>query len=193
MQKELELWQFVATRLEQNQKVMLLVVAESSGSSPGRRGYKMAVAEDGELIGSIGGGVMEVNLVEQSRELLSRSPHESSAGTSDAEVKVQVHRQNVPNSSGMICSGKQTVIFKLLSSRDLQAVRSAIESVTAHRRDVISISRETFGHSPTNEATPDREAAFETTSESDFVYREQLGPKNDLFIIGGGHCALALS
>ena len=40
---------------------MLLVVAESSGSSPGRRGYKMAIASDGELIGSIGGGVMEVN------------------------------------------------------------------------------------------------------------------------------------
>ena len=49
---------------------MLLVVATSSGSSPGRPGYKMAVAEDGQLIGSIGGGVMEVNLVEQSRSIL---------------------------------------------------------------------------------------------------------------------------
>ena len=42
---------------------MLLVVAESSGSSPGRQGFKMIVAED-ELAGSIGGGVMEVALVE---------------------------------------------------------------------------------------------------------------------------------
>ena len=35
---------------------MLLVVAESSGSSPGRQGYKMAVGADGGLSGSIGGG-----------------------------------------------------------------------------------------------------------------------------------------
>ena len=58
MHYEVELWRFVAERLERRENVMLLVVAESSGSSPGRRGYKMAVGSDGELVGSIGGGVM---------------------------------------------------------------------------------------------------------------------------------------
>ena len=70
MHKELELWQFVTVRLGEGEPVMLLVVAESSGSSPGRQGYKMAVGADGELAGSIGGGVMEVKLVEQSRSFL---------------------------------------------------------------------------------------------------------------------------
>ena len=74
MHNELELWQFIGERLGKNESVMLLVVAESSGSSPGRQGYKMAVGADGELIGSIGGGVMEVNLVEESRRLLSVPP-----------------------------------------------------------------------------------------------------------------------
>ena len=60
MNKELELWQFIADRLQNGERVMLLVVATSSGSSPGRPGYKMAVAENGELIGSIGVGVMEI-------------------------------------------------------------------------------------------------------------------------------------
>jgi len=32
-----------------------------------------------------------------------------------------------------------------------------------------------------------------TKSDSDFLYEEKLGDKNKLFIIGGGHCALALS
>jgi xanthine dehydrogenase accessory factor len=63
MKKELEIWQFVAGRLKRKQNVMLLVVAESAGSSPGRQGFKMAIAAD-EMCGSIGGGVMEVNLVE---------------------------------------------------------------------------------------------------------------------------------
>ena len=58
MNKELELLQFVETQLQRNQKVVLMVVVQSLGSSPGRPGFKMAVAEDGTLFGSIGGGVM---------------------------------------------------------------------------------------------------------------------------------------
>src|SRR4029078_7379634 len=99
---------------------MLLVVATSSGSSPGRPGYKMAVAEDGQLIGSIGGGVMEVNLVDGARTLLSSSSRSNESPPSD--IKEQVHRKNVPNSSGMICSGKQTVLFKFLTPEDIDTV-----------------------------------------------------------------------
>ncbi|MDI1241429.1 MAG: XdhC family protein, partial [bacterium] len=67
MRKEHQLWQFTRDRLNLGESVVLLVVAESSGSSPGRAGYKMVVATDGEMCGSIGGGVMEVNLVQMSR------------------------------------------------------------------------------------------------------------------------------
>src|SRR5215207_6563724 len=102
---------------------MLLVVAESSGSSPGRQGYKMAVGADGELIGSIGGGVMEVSLVEESRKLLSVPP--AIAGG----FWEQVHRKDTENASGMICSGKQTVIFKLLTRSDGGTVASIIQQL----------------------------------------------------------------
>ncbi len=34
---------------------------------------------------------------------------------------------------------------------------------------------------------------FEKVTDIDFVYQERLGPQNILYIIGGGHCALALS
>ena len=59
MSQKIELWHFVASRLANGESVMLLVVGASSGSSPGRAGYKMAVAPDGELCGSIGGGRRE--------------------------------------------------------------------------------------------------------------------------------------
>src|SRR6266581_3127858 len=105
--KELELWQFIGRRLKQDQNVMLLVVAESSGSSPGRQGYKMAVGPDGELVGSIGGGVMEVNLVEQSRAVLSepptsaggqkQKPARSYATTNPSIITEQVHQKNSPH------------------------------------------------------------------------------------------------
>jgi xanthine/CO dehydrogenase XdhC/CoxF family maturation factor len=67
----------------------------------------MAVGVDGELFGSVGGGVMEVDLVEQSRSILSgklRRPARSKRDSRDASLSERVHRKDVPNSSGMICS-----------------------------------------------------------------------------------------
>lgn len=188
MKKELELWQFIAKRLERSENVMLLVVAESSGSSPGRRGYKMAVGANGALCGSIGGGVMEVNLVEQSRELLSAPP--AGADGSPSLIKPQVHQKYAPNSSGMICSGKQMVIFKLLTTGNAQTVSAIIEALEKKLHASLSIKPDNFSLT-TGEG--DEDFHFEKLDDAEFIFREKLGHKNDLFIIGGGHCALALS
>ena len=107
MKKELKIWQFAADKLNRNEAVMLLVVAESSGSSPGREGFKMIVAEN-DLTGSIGGGVMEVRLVDQAKFKFQNSKFKDSA------IVEQVHQKNSPDKSGMICSGKQTVIIRKL-------------------------------------------------------------------------------
>ena len=169
---------------------MLLVVAESSGSSPGRQGYKMAVGADGELAGSIGGGVMEVKLVEESRAFIrdAETGGRGDAGTSS--LSEQVHRENSPNASGMICSGKQTVIFKLLTTSDSATVDTMLDALDARRPGVLVISPAEFNLLPPES---DDDFTFEKLSETDFHYTERVGFKNDLYIIGGGHCALALS
>lgn len=120
MNKELEIWQFAAERLQRNESVMLLVVAKSAGSSPGRQGFKMIVARDA-MRGSIGGGVMEVAMVE-----LAKVKSKKLKGKNRAEIVERVHRKNVPNSSGMICSGKQTVIIFELNSSHLKTVQKII-------------------------------------------------------------------
>lgn len=191
MHYEVELWRFIAERLERRENVMLLVVAESSGSSPGRQGYKLAVGSDGSLVGSIGGGVMEVNLVEQSRQLLSDSIGSQTASTSF--LKPQIHQKDKQNSSGMICSGRQTVIFKMLCTDDLDAVRLAMDSMPNHRGDVLRLSSESLRVGPPEAGTRNAGFVFERVSETEFRYEERLGFKNDLYIVGGGHCALALS
>jgi xanthine dehydrogenase accessory factor len=205
MKKELELWQFVAERLKRKQSVMLLVVAESAGSSPGRQGFKMAVAED-EMCGSIGGGLMEVKLVEQAGEIIFNA---EMPGSGDAETKVedrrpktedrfsnstiveQVHRKNSPQTSGMICSGKQTVIFYKLSAPDLPAIRQIVEALENHQSKMLQISSSKFQIAENTRS--DFDFGFEQTGENEFLYEEKLGSKNRLFIVGGGHCALALS
>lgn len=178
MSKERELWSFIAARLDRGEDVALLVVVESSGSSPGRAGYKMAVAADGEMTGTIGGGIMEMSLVERAK------------AASNIEIVERVHQRDVVNSSGMICSGRQTVLIKSLSANDLDVVRDILNASDASG-SVLTITQSEMS---VRTAAPDLpKITFERTTEAEFVYQERIASGPDLYIIGGGHCALALS
>jgi xanthine dehydrogenase accessory factor len=191
MNKELEIWQFAARRLKRDEAVMLLVVAESAGSSPGRQGFKMIVAGD-EMTGSIGGGVMEIKLVEAAKTRLF--PAEGRRRAADAQRKArvveQVHQKNSPNASGMICSGKQKIIFFKLGAEDLPVVRRVIQHLKNKRERYLRITGGGF------DVVRHQKSDFDfnyAEDESGFLYEEKLGFKHRLFIVGGGHCALALS
>ncbi len=156
-----------------------MVVVYSLGSSPGRQGFKMAVAEGGTMFGSIGGGVMEVSLVKLAK------------GKIESEVIEQVHRKNVPNSSGMICSGKQTVVVKVLTITDLPTIQKIVESLNNQIETYLKITASSF---QVIELTGfQQNYSFQKLGTDSFIYTEKLSLKNQLFIIGGGHCALALS
>ncbi len=188
MRKELEIWRFAFGQIKQNEPVMLLVVAESSGSSPGRRGFKMAVSAD-DMSGSIGGGVMEVSLVEQARGLLSAAS--ASADASRALIKQQDHQKNSANPSGMICSGKQTVIFFRLELSHLETVAEIIDALEKNEPKALRVSANKIEVQGPPEGGTQNKA--HTHDSADLIYEEKLGYKNKLFIVGGGHCALALS
>ncbi len=190
MTNEIELWEFIATRITLGESMMLLVVSESQGSSPGRPGYKMAVAADGEMYGSIGGGVMEVNLVERARDMMSE-PGAIATGFPATALIEQVHQKNAINPSGMICSGRQTVIRKLLTADDANTVNTIVECIQNPGQLAFEISNSKF--QIVGNKTNNSQLYFSRTSETEFVYQEKLGTVNELIIIGGGHCALALS
>ncbi|MEQ1646505.1 MAG: XdhC family protein, partial [Pyrinomonadaceae bacterium] len=178
----------MARCLKHGETAMLLTVAESIGSSPGRAGYKMAVAAGGEMNGSIGGGVMEVKLVEHCRATLSEP---GAIATGSSTLVEQVHQKNSSNPSGMICSGKQTVILRQLTSDDADVVSQIVESLHQKRSITFEISNSKFQIAESSD--DGSRYFFSKTHETDFVYRERLGSENSLYIIGGGHCALALS
>jgi xanthine dehydrogenase accessory factor len=183
VKKELEIWQFAAERLKRKESAMLLVVAESEGSSPGRQGFKMAVAEN-DLIGSIGGGIMEIKLVELAKEKLKSAQDETL-------IKQQIHQKNSPHKSGMICSGKQTVVFYKFNSQDLPTIRRIVRALKNHEAAILQISNDKL--QVKNNQSNKFDFRFERKGENSFSFKERLGFKNKLFIIGGGHCALALS
>ncbi|MFN2500657.1 MAG: XdhC family protein [Pyrinomonadaceae bacterium] len=186
MIKELELWQFILERLRRNEPVMLLVVAKSSGSSPGRAGYKMAVAADGQLCGSIGGGIMEIALVEEAKAEISPA-----ANGVVSKLIEQVHQKNSPSASGMICSGRQTVILHLIKPDPvlIAEIEAFIEDDNAM---TLTLTPNRLAIRP-DAAETGASTAFDQLSETEFQYSERLGYTNELYIIGGGHCSLALS
>lgn len=218
MKKDFELFQFIESHLTKNRSVALLVVVQSSGSSPGRQGFKMAVAEDGTMFGSIGGGVMEVNLVEIAKEFLALSDNKAFAKFGHPTVfgKFQVHKKNNDFTSGMICSGNQRLVFLKIKPSELNKINSFSKSLAKSKMGIFEITNRGVWI-----ITPQMElfdeycseldltitlqdfyekywAAIEgrflyTTTFNDWGYSEKLGALNQIFIIGGGHCALALS
>ncbi len=180
------LFSFIRSCLQQGQKVMLLTVVDREGSSPGKTGFKMAVASDGRFTGSIGGGVMEHRLSEQAKRLLKQEK------TPSPFIVFQDHDpEATQNRSGMICSGGQTIAFTPLSQQDLPAVSALVSSLEKEEKGVFTLSGKGFTFRKNVVLGNPSESRI--VSENQWEYREQTGMPDTLYIFGGGHVGLALS
>lgn len=184
MHKQLQLWRFTRERTLSGQPVVLLYVLDSSGSSPGRQGFGMAVAGNGDMQGSIGGGMMEHKMVELARTLIAS---DNAAGV----FRKQIHdREAARNRSGMICSGEQSVHLRLLRDSDALSIGELVASLEKGSNGTLEI---TPGDIRFHALPPEVDFEFRFHGEDDFTYREKTGYREHLYIVGGGHCALALS
>jgi xanthine dehydrogenase accessory factor len=184
MMRQIKIWKFIFSNLRNDIPVLLLYVLESKGSSPGRQGFFMAINSNNEMEGSIGGGIMEHKFVELARQRLKER-------SLDAGVRKQVHDKSAAkDQSGMICSGEQTILLYPLQQKDLSAVNSLVCSLEAKQNGTLQLSIDGLQFSGT---IPKQDYRFQMHSENDWLYEEKTGYKNELSIIGGGHCALAFS
>lgn len=177
-------WKFILHRLQQEVPVMLLYVLQSKGSSPGRQGFLMAVDAWGNIQGSIGGGIMEYKFVEMAKHKLAGEEAEST-------IRKQVHNKSAGrDQSGMICSGEQTVFVYSLPKRSIHAVHQLVHCMEEELNGLLQFSPAGLSFSGYE---GEDDFFFEYRSDEDWLYREKMGYKNRLHIIGAGHCALALS
>jgi xanthine dehydrogenase accessory factor len=185
MQKQLVTWELIAKSLRQNIPVMLLYVLESNGSSPGRRGFFMAVNQSGEIAGSIGGGIMEHKFAEMAKEQLEHF-------ATSYSIHRQYHDKSAAkNQSGMICSGDQTILLYKLAPESIAPVNKIITCLTQQQQGILELSP--MGIQFTADLKGQPEYGFHMQSELDWHYKEKIGYRDYLYIIGGGHCSLALS
>jgi xanthine dehydrogenase accessory factor len=179
----METWKFISSKAAAGIPVMLLYVLESKGSSPGRRGFKMAVAANGEIAGSIGGGIMEHKFVELAKTKLQQ---EATA----KDIFRQVHDKASRDQSGMICSGEQKIFLYKLEEADAMHVNALVQSMENFQNGTLEISNNGVRFS---RDISENDFDFKHVSDEEFILKERTGFKNRIHIIGGGHCSLALS
>jgi xanthine dehydrogenase accessory factor len=177
----MDVWKFINDKLAAAQQVMLLYVLDSEGSSPGRRGFKMAVASGGDIYGTIGGGIMEHKLVEKAKAMLQKN-----------EMEILVIRQyhdkvHTTDQSGMICLGNQLNVFIPLTVAD----EKTIDTILQEGQYTIQLSPKGLA---IRESTPaDKNHLLQFKSNDDWLYIEKINQRPVIHIIGGGHVSLALS
>lgn len=183
-------WAGVSAALERGDPVFVVLVAAHSRGSPGTTGARMLVRADGSQLGTIGGGMMERNLLAEARLALAdpwRRPR----------LVPLRHQRRDPavvgtGESGLICAGRQTNIeLVLLPARDGPVVTRLAVLERDGDRGRFTIDRHGLR---CDAAEPDPDTpACRLEHDAAWRYTEQLLNPNRIAIVGGGHCSRALS
>ncbi|MCH8121766.1 MAG: XdhC family protein [Bacteroidetes bacterium] len=180
-------WRRVHERLRSGENVFVALVVKHTIHSPGTTGARLAVFESEEIIGTIGGGVMERNLVGVATEALRTGRYEPT-------LRALVHREDGEGEkSGMMCAGEQTNLYYLFDPRTHQRVFQAVsESEEKGHAGVLRFSSSNIEFEPGFMDSQIGQYRLNTSSDA-WTYSEQLLNLRRVGILGGGHCGLALS
>ena len=185
--KTISYWKKVLSLLKEKEKVFLAMVVDHTIHSPGTIGAKLLVTENKEMMGTIGGGIMEYELVNRAQEILSDENF-------IPEIQTLNHKKSGSGElSGMICAGKQTNLYYVCEpEKDGKTVKEIVQILSENQSAILSISLE--GLSLQNQKLDACDFQFSLTHDAnEWHYQEQLKNFNRIAIIGGGHCSLALS
>ena len=66
---EYNIFQVIYQELEKGRPLVLCTIVNKKGSAPRKTGTKMLITEDGDIIGTIGGGILEKKIIEEAKHL----------------------------------------------------------------------------------------------------------------------------
>ncbi|HUM46619.1 MAG TPA: XdhC family protein [Chitinophagales bacterium] len=178
-------WQSLTQSIEAGERIALLYVVHSTGSSPGRQGFTMMVHENGEMQGSIGGGFMEQKLVDLALSKIK-------SVSMQPFIKRQIHsKEAVTDQSGMICSGEQTVAFYFPDKVDLNVLNQV--NACLRNSSTGKLTMDESGIRFEENILMESQYKLELKNNHQWKFEVQIGFNHMLYIVGGGHVGLALS
>lgn len=169
---------------ENKTSVMLVVIGEREGSTPGAQGAKMLVTEEGRIFGTIGGGALEYRCEARAVELLAQH-----------RCAVE-HFELVPQGEGelgMICGGSAVVWFHFVDRGILPCETDEAPKYLVLEQDAFGRGTAVLCQSPSTTGERRRYGReFLRFPEGGARYWERLDQENDVYLFGAGHVARAL-
>ncbi len=180
----LDFWNKIVYELDCYQKVFVAIVVDHKKGTPGTTRAQLLYTEAGEVLGTIGGGVMEARLLEDAATAIESGPHEP-------QLKTWVHRQSGECiESGLICGGSQTVVTLVFNPDH----RRVLYQVCKRLRDGES-GRLMISQSGIDLAEEDVDQACNLLKTDGKQWEVEIGLLNRrrVLIVGCGHCGAALA
>ncbi|NBI05982.1 XdhC family protein [Senegalia massiliensis] len=104
---EIEYIEEVKKEIQMNKKVALAIVTDSKGSTPRENGAMMVIKEDESIVGTIGGGKIEYDVLKRAKECLETG-----------ESKKYNYELTEKGELGMTCGGQAEIFIKVFNKKD---------------------------------------------------------------------------
>ncbi|MDQ8187759.1 XdhC family protein [Pelagicoccus sp. SDUM812002] len=179
-------WTAAEVELQARRRVFMAFVATSSKGSPGTPKARMLLREDGSQLGTIGGGIMELNLLQNATKALRQK---------DFPTRLQriIHRSASENASGLICGGSQINVLCLFDpERDLATVSRIADALRNEEDAMIELSPSSFTLKSSS-STLSGSSSRLTEFGNDWIYQLSTVNPRRIAIFGAGHCGRALA
>lgn len=103
-----EIYTKVAELLKANRAFVIATITDVKGSVPGKIGFKILVQSDGSTTGTVGGGAIEKQVIEESLDRLTHAESGTSNYILSENTKDTKEAKVIP----MSCSGSLTVFYE---------------------------------------------------------------------------------
>lgn len=85
----------ISEALKQQQRIAMVTLTKSEGSTPGKEGSIMSVEPDGKIVGTVGGGKIEKTLIDEAVQCIGKNAS-----------KAFQYELNASAELGMVCGGR---------------------------------------------------------------------------------------
>ena len=166
----------LVTELEAGRRVGLASLLATRGSMPRHEGARLAVAVDGRLLGTVGGGAIEQLAIERAR-----------ATQTGGESSLEWYHTG----DAMACGGDALLAVRALTEDDLP-VLLAVRDALWRDEPVCVTERWADAAAPTIEVGPAARLDTPTWDDARATYREPVCAPSRLHVFGAGHVGAAL-
>ena len=182
--------------LEKGHDMVLVTIIAQEGSSPRGLGAQMLVKNDGNIIGSVGGGGVEKHCRDLALQCIQNK---------SSQIQEYTLRQNGAHSIGMVCGGDVTAFLQFVDAKQakwMELAKKLLTIFSAHQSGWLVIhldgnipaildesGKRIFGQ--LQEDVPKLENKTYVKTNASFYMPLPIRDRAILF--GGGHCAQALS